>query len=68
MTPFEVFLGPYSLKYCSILLKFWTEVVSNKSDTVCEKSWKILNFGSEGMHPKFTVLVYFEAQFTARKP
>ena len=33
-----------------------------------EKSFKILNFGSNGMHPKFTVLVHFGAQFTTPKP
>ena len=32
------FLGSYSPKYCSILLKFWSEIVSNKTNTV----WKIL--------------------------
>ena len=38
MTPFWVFLGSYSPKYCSILLEFWPEVVSNKTNT----AWKIL--------------------------
>ena len=61
--PFLELLGPYSPKYCSILLKF-----SNKTKAVFEKSLKILNFGSNGMHPKFTVLVHFGAQFTTRKP
>ena len=33
-----------------------------------EKSFKNLNFSSNGMQLKFTVLVHFRAQFTARKP
>ena len=33
MTPFWVFLGSYFLKYCSILLKFWPEFVSNKKNS-----------------------------------
>ena len=41
---------------------------SSKTNTVFKKSLKILNFGSNEMHPKFTVLVHFRAQFTARKP
>ena len=38
MVPFWRFLGPYFPKYCSILLKFSPELVSNKINTV----WKIL--------------------------
>ena len=38
MFPFWRFLGPYFPKYCSILLKFSPELVSNKINTV----WKIL--------------------------
>ena len=33
-----------------------------------KKSFKISNFGLNGTHPKFTVLVHFRAQFTAGKP
>ena len=33
-----------------------------------EKSFKSLNFGSDGMHTKFTVFAHFGAQFTAGKP
>ena len=40
---------------------------SDKTNIVFEKSFKVFNFGSNGMHPKFTVLVDFRAQFTARK-
>ena len=36
--PLSVFLGSYFPKYCSILLKFWPEVVSNKTNT----AWTIL--------------------------
>ena len=68
MVPFGVFLDSYSRKYCSILLKFWPEVFSNKKNTVIEKSFKILNFDSDGTHPWFTVLVHLGAQFTTRKP
>ena len=35
---------------------------------VFEKSFKILNFGLNGMHSKFTVLVHFGAQFIPQKP
>ena len=43
-------------------------VVLNKTNTKFQKSFKIFNFGSNGTHAKFTVLVHFGAQFTARKP
>ena len=66
--PFWGFFGPYSPKYCSILLKFWQDLVSNKTNTVFVKYFKILNFSSNETHPKFTVLVHFGAQFTAGKP
>ena len=66
--PFKGFLGLYSPKYCLIWLKLWPEVVSNKTNIVFQKSFKILNFESNGTHPKFTVLLYFGARFTARKP
>ena len=33
-----------------------------------EKSFKILKFGSNGIHWKITVLVHFGAPFTAGKP
>ena len=36
--PLSVFLGSYFPKYCYILLKFWPEVVSNKTNT----AWTIL--------------------------
>ena len=62
---FGAFLGPYSPKYCSILLKFWPEIVSNKTNTVFKKSFKILNFSLYGRHPTFTVLFDFGVQFTA---
>ena len=56
--------GSYSLKYWLILPEFWLEVVSNKTNTVFEKSIEILHFGSNATHLNFTVLVYFWAQFT----
>ena len=61
------FFGTISPKYCLILLK-WSELVPNKTNTVFQKSFKISNFGLNGTHPKFTVLVHSGAQFTARKP
>ena len=42
------FLGPYFPRYCSIFLTFWPEVVSNKTNSVFEKSFKILNFSWNG--------------------
>ena len=50
------FLGPLLPKCCSILLKFWPKVVSNKTNTVFVKFFKILNFSLNGRHPKFTIL------------
>ena len=38
---------------------------SNKTNKVFEKSFEILNFGPNKMHPKFTVLLHFGTQFTA---
>ena len=67
MAPFWGFFRTNSPKYCSILLKIWPEVVSNKTNTLFQKSVKILNFGSNGTYPKFTILVHFGVQFTARK-
>ena len=61
MKPFWSFLDSYSPKYCSILLKFWPEVASNKTNTVFEKSFKMLDFGSNETHAMFTVLVHFGA-------
>ena len=61
--PFLGFLGPCSPKYYLILLKFWPEVVFNKTSRVFEKSFKI-----NGKHPKFTVLFRFGTQCTAGKP
>ena len=68
MAPFQFFwVGLYSPKYCLILLKSWPEVVYNKTNRVFEKFFKILNFGSNEIQPKFTVLDNFGAQFTTRK-
>ena len=64
---FGVFLAPYLPKYWSILLK-WSDVVLKITNTVFQKSFRLFNFGSNGKHPNFTVLVHFGAQFTARKP
>ena len=65
---FWLFLCAFTPKYCLILLKFWPEVVSIKTNTGFEKSFNILSFGSNGTHPKFTALVLFGVQFTTRKP
>ena len=62
------FLGRYSPKYCSILLRFWSEVVSNNTNTVFKKSFKNLNFSLNGRHPKSAVQFQFGAQFNAGKP
>ena len=67
MTPFWICLGLYSPIYCSILLK-WSEVVPNKTNTVFQKSLKILDFGSNVTHLNFIFLVHSGTQFTARKP
>ena len=66
--PLLGFFGPYSSKYCFKLAEVSTRRSVLIRKTVFEKSFKILNFCSNGMHPKFTVLFQFGAQFAARKP
>ena len=51
-----------SPKYCLVLQKL------PEMKTVFEKSFKILNFGLNGMQLKFTVLVHIGAQYTDGKP
>ena len=50
------------------LVEILTRVSLPIRQTLFEKSLKSLNFDSSGTHTKFTVLVYFGAQFTAGKP
>ena len=57
--------GDFELLLPQILFNFGE--FSSKTNMVFEKSFKILNFGSNGMHLMFTVLVHFGAQFTTRK-
>ena len=68
MAPFGGFLGTFSPKYGLSLLKFRPEVVSLKTRTVYEQSFKIKCLTRKGMHPKLTVLVHFWAQLTPGKP
>ena len=68
MAPFWGFLGPFSPKYGSNQLKFEVEVVYHKTKTVYEQCFKIKCLSTtNGMYPKFTVLVHFWAQFTPGK-
>ena len=64
---------------CGILLTARPEILLDLAEilnrgslpirpTLFKKSFQILNFGSNGMHPKFTVLVHFGTQFIAGKP
>ena len=63
MAPFWDFLGPYSPKYCLILLELWPEVVSNKKNS----AWKILQ--NLGFWLKWNVVsVHIGSQFTVGKP
>ena len=62
------FLGPFFPKYGSSLLKFRPEVVSHKTKTVYEESFKIKCLSRNGTHPKLTGLVIFSAQFIPAKP
>ena len=50
------------------LMKLWPETICNKKNTVSEKYFKILHFGTNGMQLKFTVLVHSGAKLTAGKP
>ena len=61
------FLGPFSPKYGSNLLKFGPEVVDHETKTVCEQCFKIRCLSANGTYPKLSVLVYFWAQFTRGK-
>ena len=64
---------------CGILLTARPEILFDLAEilnrgslpirpTLFKKSFQILNFGSNRMHPKFTVLVHFGTQFIAGKP
>ena len=64
---FGNFLGSFSPKYGSNLLKFGPEVVYHKTNTLREQSFKIECLSTNGTYPKYTVLVHFWAQFTPRK-
>ena len=68
MAPFGGFLGPFSPKYGSSLLKFRPEVVSHKKKTVSEQSFKIKCLCGNRTYPKLMDLVHFWAQFTSGKP
>ena len=61
-------LSPFSPKYGSSLLKFLPEVVSHKTKTVAEQSFKIKCLSGNRTYPELTVLVDFWAQFTPGKP
>ena len=65
MSPFWGFLGLFSPKYSSSLLKFGGSYYEKK--TVCEQCFKITCLSTNGTYPKFTVLVHFWAQFTPGK-
>ena len=62
--------GGFGLLLSQILFNL-TEILTRGSlpirQTAFEKSFKFLNFGSNGAHPKFTVLVHFGTQFTTGK-
>ena len=61
MAPFGGFLGPFSPKYGSSLLKFRPEVFFHKTKTVSEKSFKIKCLCGNRTYPKLTDLVHFWA-------
>ena len=67
MSPFGSFLGPFSPKYGSILLKFRAEVVSYTLKEFFHQSFKILCLSRKRTYSKFTVLVHVWAQFTPEK-
>ena len=58
MAPFGGFLGPSSPKYGSSLLKFRPEVVSHKTKTVSEQSFKIKCLCGNRTYPKLMDLVH----------
>ena len=67
MSPFWVFLGPFSSKYGPKLLKFEPEIVHYQTKTVYQQCFIIRCLRTNGTYPKFSVLVHFWAQFTPRK-
>ena len=65
------FMGFWALTPQNIVQSYWNfeqRLSFDKTNAVFENSFKVLNFSSEGTHPKFTVLVHFGAQFIAGKP
>ena len=68
MATFGRFLGLFSPKYGSSLLKLQSGIVSHETKTFSEQSFKIKCLSRNGTHPKLTVLVHFGAQFTPGKP
>ena len=68
MTPFGGFLGPFSPKYGSSLLKFRPEVVSDKVKTVSEQSFKIKCLSRNRTYPKLTVLIIFGPNLPLENP
>ena len=68
MAPFGGFIGVFSPKYGSSLLKLRPEVVSYKTKTVYEQSFKIKCLSRNGMHPKLTFLVHFGPNLPLENP
>ena len=63
MAPFGRFLGPFSCKYDSSLLKFQPKVCLHNTKRVSEQSFNITYLSRNETYPKLTVLVHFWAQF-----
>ena len=59
LAPFGGFLGPFSPKYGTSLLTFRPEVVSHKTNTVSEQSFKIKCLCGNRTYPKLTNLFFF---------
>ena len=59
MALFGGFLGPFSPKYGSNLLKFGPEIVYYKKKTFYKQCFKINCLSTNGAYLKFTVLVHF---------
>ena len=62
------FMGPYSPKCGWIMLNFSPELFSKNTKVLLYKFFRINHSGLNGACTKFTILVYFGAQFTLGKP
>ena len=67
MAPFGRFLGPFSPKYWLDSPKILTRASLSLEKDSLWTIFRIISLSGKGTYPKFTVLVYFWAEFNPRK-